>query len=278
MVGKMEALRIGFIGGGNMATALIAGLLDKGGLSREQIQASDVSAEQRKSLSERFGIVTQADNAPLVEWAQCLVLAVKPQSVPQALDSCRDKFTNDKFLISICAGVSIADLMRRLGSSSRVVRAMPNTPALVSQGATAMAAGPHASPKDRSVALELFSVVGKCWEVNEPQLDAVTGLSGSGPAYVLLFAEALADGGVRAGLPREIARQLALQTLLGTATLAQSSGVHLAELRDRVTSPAGTTAEGLFALESAGVRAAVIDAVTQATERSRELGAISGGK
>lgn len=274
----MEALRIGFIGGGNMATALIAGLLDKGGLPREQIQASDVSAEQRNALSERFGIVTQADNAQLVEWAQCLVLAVKPQSVPQALDACRDKFTTDKVLISICAGVSIADLMRRLGSTSRVVRAMPNTPALVSQGATAMAAGPHASAQDRGVAIELFSVVGKCWEVSEPQLDAVTGLSGSGPAYVLLFLEALADGGVRAGLPREIARQLALQTLLGTATLAQSSGVHLAELRDRVTSPAGTTAEGLFALESAGVRAAVIDAVTQATERSRELGAMSSSK
>jgi pyrroline-5-carboxylate reductase len=272
----MEALRIGFIGGGNMATALIAGLLDKGGLSRDQVRASDVNPAQLQALAERFGITTVTDNQALIEWAECVVLAVKPQSVARALLGCREKFTGDKLLISICAGVSIADLMQRAGDEARVVRAMPNTPALVSQGATGLAPGPHATERDRSVALQLFTLVGKCWEVTEAQLDAVTGLSGSGPAYVLLFAEALADGGVRQGLPREISRQLALQTVLGTATLAQASGdVHMAELRDRVTSPAGTTIEGLMALESAGVRAAVIDAVSAATERSRELGALS---
>jgi pyrroline-5-carboxylate reductase len=275
---RMEALRIGFIGGGNMATALIAGLLDKGGLASEQVRASDVDAAQLKALTERFGITTVTDNLALIEWAECLVLAVKPQSVAQALLGCREKFTGDKLLISICAGVPILELMQRVGDEARVVRAMPNTPALISQGATGLAAGPHATERDRAFALELFTLVGKCWEVSEAQLDAVTGLSGSGPAYVLLFAEALADGGVRQGLPREISRQLALQTVLGTATLAQGSGVHMAELRDRVTSPAGTTIEGLMALEGAGVRAAVIDAVSAATERSRELGALSAAR
>jgi pyrroline-5-carboxylate reductase len=195
--------------------------------------------------------------------------------VPQVLLGARDKFTKDKLLVSICAGISIAQLQSGLGDAARVIRAMPNTPALISQGATAFAMGSKANSSDRAFALELFGLVGKCWEVGETQLDAVTGLSGSGPAYVLLFAEALADGGVRAGLPREIARQLALQTVLGTASLAQQGTAHMADLRDRVTSPAGTTIEGLVALERGGVRAAVIEAVTAATQRSRELGAAS---
>ncbi|HEX2736269.1 MAG TPA: pyrroline-5-carboxylate reductase [Polyangiaceae bacterium] len=269
----METRCIGFIGGGNMASALIAGLIDKGTVAREQIRASDVSSAQLQVLTNRFGIETTTDNAALVDWADCVILAVKPQTVAQALGPCATKFGQTKLLISVCAGVSIEGLAERVGKDTRIVRAMPNTPALIGEGATAFAMGPSATVADQAFASELFGLVGKALVVAETQLDAVTGLSGSGPAYALLFMEALADGGVRMGLSRDVARELAIQTLLGTARLAAQGDAHLAELRDRVTSPAGTTAEGLFALERGGVRAALVDAVAQATLRSRELGA-----
>lgn len=269
----MEARRIGFIGAGNMATAMISGLLGNAKLAPDSVRASDVNDAALASLRGRYSITTcAADNGALIDWAQCVVLAVKPQNVAQALQAAAGKFGTDKLLVSLCAGIGIAELQQLCGAGAKVVRAMPNTPALVGAGATALAASPEVSPSELAFALELFGSVGRCWTVTEAQLDAVTGLSGSGPAYVMLFIEALADGGVRSGLSREIAQQLALQTVLGSARLLLETNEHPAVLRDRVTSPAGTTAEGLAALERGGVRHSVIDAVCSASQRSRQLG------
>lgn len=254
-----------------MATALLSGLLAGSEFPRDHVRACDVSEARRAALSQDFGITTVADNVELVKWAECLVLAVKPQVVEAALAPCRGAFSAEQLVISVCAGVTIEQLSGIVGAA-RVLRVMPNTPALVGAGATAVARGPSVTADDERFASELFQLVGKCWWVSEAQLDAVTGLSGSGPAYVMLFIEALADGGVRSGLPRDVALELATQTVIGSARLLEGSATHPAELRDRVTSPAGTTSAGLFALERAAFRHAVIDAVCSATERSRELG------
>lgn len=268
----METRNIGFVGGGNMATALISGLLSNTEFGKNRVRCCDPNPESRASLEQRFGIHVGTDAAALVDWADCIVLAVKPQAVQGALGPIAGLFTADKLLISVAAGVTIQRLARLCGADVRIVRAMPNTPALVGCGATAISAGTTALPADVEFARALFASVGKAWAVAEEQLDAVTGLSGSGPAYVMLFAESLADGGVRAGLPRTVAFELAVQTLLGSATLL-ASGEHPAVLKDRVASPAGTTIEGLYALERGGFRHAVMDAVCEATARSRALGA-----
>ncbi len=268
----MEAKKIGFVGGGNMASALIAGLLDAGGLSKDWVRCAEPNAERAAALHELFGIETTADNAELVAWADCVVVAVKPQVLDAALSPCKAAWSADKLLVSVAAGVTIERLTALTAPEVRVLRAMPNTPALVRQGATGLAAGASASSEDVAFGRALFELVGGCWSVAESQLDAVTGLSGSGPAYVMLFIEALADGGVRAGLPRDVAQRLAMQTVLGAAALANAGEAHTAELKDRVTSPAGTTIEGVFALERGGFRHAVIDAVCEASKRATELG------
>jgi pyrroline-5-carboxylate reductase len=201
-----------------------------------------------------------------------VVLAVKPQVVERALAGTQTAFASDKLMVSVCAGVGTEQLESLAGEGVRVIRAMPNTPALVGQGATALARGRLATDRDETFATELFESVGRCWLVAEAQLDAVTGLSGSGPGFVMLFLEALADGGVRAGLPRAVASQSAIQPVLGSAALAASSESHPAQLNARVTSPAGTTIEGIAALERGGFRHAVIDAVCSAAARSAALG------
>lgn len=180
--------------------------------------------------------------------------------------------TASHLLISIAAGITLAAIEAKVHTSVRVVRVMPNTPSLVGQGATAIALGKYASREDEAFALELFNAVGSAYAVEEKVLDAVTGLSGSGPAYVFLFIEALADGGVRAGLPRAVALALAVQTVKGAATMVQETGVHPGELKDRVTSPGGTTITGVHALERGGFRGTVMDAVMEASKRSAELG------
>jgi pyrroline-5-carboxylate reductase len=258
-----------------MATALISGLLDTGALPRDHVRCSDASADRRKLIADEHGIETGPDNAAIVEWADCVVLAVKPQIVETALLPCRPKFSSAKLLVSVCAGVPVERLSQLCGAGTRVVRAMPNTPALVRQGASALTGGGTVSDSDARFVTELFGAVGKCWWVDESQMDAVTGLSGSGPAYVMLFIESLADGGVRAGLPRQVATELAVQTVLGSATLAAQESTHTAALKDRVTSPAGTTIEGVYALERGGFRGVVINAVCEASARSRQLGAKS---
>lgn len=264
--------RIGFVGGGAMAEALLGGLL-AAGVPATLLGASDPDPGRRKLLAETFGVATHADNGDAVVGSDLVVLAVKPSIVESALRALPSRDVARPLWVSIAAGVPIAKLAALLPAGARIVRAMPNTPALVRAGATAIAAGGTASAADREAATALFETVGVCWEApQESLLDAVTGLSGSGPAYVFVFLEALGDAGVRMGLPREAAYQLAFQTVLGAAKLAQETGRHPAALKDQVTSPGGTTIAGLERLEAGGFRAAVYEAVAAATRRSRELG------
>jgi len=266
--------RFGFVGGGAMAEALVGGLVASG-VSPDRIRVADPDPARQKVLAEAHGVVVTGANAEAVAGADVAVVAVKPNVVADALGALCDGPTDvgATLWISIAAGIPLATLERALGPGARVVRAMPNTPALVHAGATAIHANESCRTADRAVARALFEAVGTCWEApNEGLLDAVTGLSGSGPAYVFVFLEALGDAGVRMGLPRDAAYQLAFQTVLGAAKLALESGRHPASLKDQVTSPGGTTIAGLERLEAGGFRAALHDAVEAATRRSRELG------
>ena len=267
--------RFGFIGGGAMAEALAGGLLGSG-VSPERIRIADPDPARQKHLHETHGLSAGSDNAEAVAGCDVVVVAVKPNVAGAALSALREGGSDvtQPLWISIAAGVSLATPESALGAGARIVRAMPNTPALVHAGATAIHANAAASAEDRATAHAFFAAVGTCWEApNEGLLDAVTGLSGSGPAYVFVFLEALGDAGVRMGLPRDAAYDLAFQTVLGAAKLAIESGRHPAALKDQVTSPGGTTIAGLERLEAGGFRAALHDAVEAATRRSRELGA-----
>ncbi|MCA9623267.1 MAG: pyrroline-5-carboxylate reductase [Myxococcales bacterium] len=263
--------RIAFVGGGNMAEALLAGLLEAG-VAPERICASDPSASRRDHLAARHGVAVSASNAAAVAGATLVVLAVKPSVVVPACREIAAAVASEALVLSIAAGVPTATIEAELPEGARVVRAMPNTPALVQAGATAVAPGHAAGDADLALAEAVFGAVGLTVRVPESGLDAVTGLSGSGPAYVMLMIEALADGGVKAGLPRDVAQALATQTVLGSAELQRQTGEHPAVLKDRVTSPGGTTIAGLAVLEAAGLRGALLEAVVAAAERSRELG------
>jgi pyrroline-5-carboxylate reductase len=240
-----------------------------------RVRAAEPVAARREQVARALGIDVGDDNAALVGASDVVVLAVKPGVAAPVLDALRKELGDacaEPLWISIAAGLSLTRLGRELPAGARVVRAMPNTPALVRAGATAFAANAAVTTTDRTVAQALFESVGFAWEApDETLLDAVTGLSGSGPAYVFVFLDALADAGVRSGLPRDIAHRLACQTVFGAAKLAIESGLHPGELKDRVTSPGGTTIAGLARLEAGGLRAAVHDAVEAATRRSREL-------
>lgn len=268
----MKERRIGFIGAGNMATALVRGLFTSGLVTADHVRASDPNPERLALLSREHGIVTDADNQAVGRWADLVVLAVKPQVVDAALAHLAPSLAAGTLLVTIAAGVSTAALEARLPESVRVVRAMPNTPAIAQAGATAVAHGSRSTPEDLELAKSLFGAVGRVVTLDEGLMNAVTGLSGSGPAYVLLVIEALADGGVKVGLGRDAALLLATQTVLGSAKLLLETGEHPARLRDMVTSPGGTTIAGLHALESGGLRPALIDAVERATQRAFELG------
>jgi pyrroline-5-carboxylate reductase len=268
----LDGVRIGFIGAGAMAEAL-AGGLRAAGIAAAQLRLADPDPARRKHIEASLGVETTADNAAVVAQSDVVLLAVKPQVVPAVLAALTDASDRARPLwISIAAGVRIARLETALGARARIVRAMPNTPALVRSGATAICGNRAATAEDLSRAHAIFASVGTCWTApREALLDAVTGLSGSGPAYVFVFLEALGDAGVRMGLPRDAAYQLAFQTVLGAARLAIEDGRHPAQLKDQVTSPGGTTIAGLERLEAGGLRAAVYDAVAAAARRSREL-------
>ena len=272
MSGALDALRIGFIGGGAMARALAGGLV-AAGFPVERLSAADPAEEQRRLFESEVGAEVGAENGPVVEGSDLVVLSVKPGVVGTVLDDLRDTPELDRPLwVSIAAGVTLEAIGERLPGRSRIVRAMPNTPALVAAGATAYCANAASTETDREAAHALFESVGLAWNApNEGLLDAVTGLSGSGPAYVFLILEALGDAGVRMGLPRDAAHELACQTVLGATRLAIETGRHPASLKDQVTSPGGTTIAGLEQLEAAGVRSALYRAVAAATARSREL-------
>jgi pyrroline-5-carboxylate reductase len=271
-VAQLDSQNFGFIGGGAMGDALIGGLL-AAGLSPERIRVAEVDPGRRKQLEETRGVATEADGAPVVEASDVVVLALKPGVIRPVLDGLAGSSALERPLwISIAAGVTLRRLEAPLPDSARIVRAMPNTPALVGAGATAICGNSRAGQEDLGLARQLFESVGTCWTApNEGLLDAVTGLSGSGPAYVFVFLEALGDAGVRMGLPREVAYQLAFQTVFGAAKLALEQGQHPGVLKDQVTSPGGTTIAGVERLEAGGLRAAVHAAVERATQRSREL-------
>jgi pyrroline-5-carboxylate reductase len=260
------------IGAGNMAGALVRGLLVSASVTKEQIRASDVLEEKRRALAEAHGIVVSDDNAAVARFADIVVLAVKPQIIGQATATLAEALAPETLVVSVAAGVPLRALEALLPNSRRIVRAMPNTPALVLAGATGLAASTGADARDLEAATALFEAVGRVVHVEEPLLDAVTGLSGSGPAYVMLVIEALTEGGVKAGLDRETALSLATEVVHGSAKLLVETKDDPAHLRQMVTSPNGTTVAGLRALETGGLVAALVAAVESATRRSRELG------
>jgi pyrroline-5-carboxylate reductase len=268
--------RIGFIGAGAMAEALAGGLV-AAGVGREQLLASDVDPARRRGFAERLGIATSGENAEVARRSDVVVLAVKPAAIAPLLVELRRSAAGEierVLWISIAAGVPLAALAAGLGARARIVRAMPNTPALVRAGATGLHGNAATSAPDRSAARALFEGVGIAWEApEEALLDAVTGLSGSGPAYLFAFLEALAAAGAAAGLPPDAAERLARQTVYGAAKLALESERSPAELREQVSSPGGTTLAGLARLEAGGFAGALADAVAAATRRAAELGA-----
>jgi pyrroline-5-carboxylate reductase len=265
-------LTIGFLGAGKMATALARGFIQAELVGLKDIVAADPVDAARKHFTDEIGVMTTESNADLAKTANVLILAVKPDQCTGVLTRLRSKFTTNHLLISIAAGVTLAKLESALPPGARVIRVMPNTPALVGRAASAFALGKCATPADGELARRLLSAVGIAFQVKEPLLDAVTGLSGSGPAYVFQFIEALSDGGVASGLPRDLATKLAAQTVLGAAKMVLETGQHPGALKDQVTSPGGTTIEGLHELEKGRMRAIVMSAVRAATEKSKKLG------
>jgi pyrroline-5-carboxylate reductase len=263
--------KIAFIGGGQMAEALIGGLLGARLCSPERLWVTDPIVDRQDLLKRKFHIQVGGQNREAAAWADVVVLAVKPQILDGLLTEIRSDLA-DRLVVSVVAGAPILRIAAACGAKTRVIRTMPNTPAVVHEGMTAMAIGPGIGQADVACVREMFESVGKVIPVEERLMDAVTGLSGSGPAYVFLAIEALTDGGVKMGLSREIAGLLAAQTVLGAARMVLETGQHPARLKDQVTSPGGTTIAGVHELEQGGLRATLINAVEAATKRSQELG------
>jgi pyrroline-5-carboxylate reductase len=268
----IPARSISFIGGGNMAEAMVRGLLRGGHYAPGSISVSAPRAERGDELQDRYGVYASTDNREVAARGDIVMLSVKPQILRTILGEIAASIRDDALIISIAAGFPISAIEARLGRPMRIVRAMPNTPALVDSGATAISRGPHATPADVEHAKRIFDAVGITVELDESLLDAVTGLSGSGPAYVFLILEALSDAGVKVGLSRRTAQLLATQTVLGSAKLLLETNEHPGRLKDMVTSPGGTAITGLHTLEHGGLRTTLMDAVEAATRRSKELG------
>lgn len=267
-----RAESIGFIGGGNMGEALIRGFISASKFRAEKVSVYDVSRSRTEYLVKEFGIRGCASIGEVAESSEIVVLSVKPQVISGVLDTLKLHLSHKPLVISIAAGIALSKIEGRLPEGTAVIRVMPNAAALVQQAASALSRGKAVSDEQMEIGLELFGAVGKGVEVEEKMMDAVTGLSGSAPAYVLLVIEALIDGGVLMGLPRQTARDLVVQTFIGTSALLAATGKHPAELKDTITSPGGTTIQGLQVLESCSVRGALIDCVEAATRRSAELG------
>jgi pyrroline-5-carboxylate reductase len=265
-------LRFAFLGGGNMAEALIKGLLTGLGINPRHVVATDVIHERCDYLRETYGISTSDDNPQAVRDNQVIFLAVKPQTVPTLLATIAQDVGRDKLIVSIAAGIPLSSLQHTLPDDSRIVRVMPNTPALVLAGAAGISPSTAATPADIALVERIFNVVGRATVVSDGMMDTVTGLSGSGPAFVFALIEGLSDGGVLMGLDRPTATMLAAQTVLGAAKMVLDTGKHPGELKDMVTSPAGTTIAGMQVLEDGGLRGLMMAAVRRATEQSQELG------
>ncbi|HHP7246232.1 MAG TPA: pyrroline-5-carboxylate reductase [Elainellaceae cyanobacterium] len=270
--------QLGIIGGGVMGEALLSRLVDREIYPPEQIVVSDPQSTRRDYLNQSYGVDVTSENAAIILDSKAVLLAIKPQIFDRVIANLRTAIANrepsdrsNQVVLSILAGMPLNRLESAFPNQP-VVRAMPNTPATIGVGMTAIAPGQYATESHLKLAKQIFEAVGAVVEVPEYQMDAVTGLSGSGPGYIAVAIEALIDGGVAAGLPRAIATQLAIQTVRGTAELLQTSGLHPAELKDRVTSPGGTTIAGIASLEQSGFRSALIEAVKTACQRSQELG------
>ena len=269
---SIKGKKVGFLGAGNMGEALIRGMLQAGLVPVGSIFASDPQRERLAHIARQYAIRAVEHNQDLVRDADVVVLAVKPQIMATVLAEIAPAVDARTLCISVAAGVPTGTIRSHLGRPVRLIRVMPNTPALVLEGVTAIARADGLEPGDLEIALELFGAVGKAVVLEEDALDAVTGLSGSGPAYVAIVIESLADGGVKMGLDRATAMTLAAQTVLGSAKLILETGAHPGQLKDMVSSPGGTTIAGIAALEEGGVRRTFINAVERATLRSRELG------
>ena len=272
----LQEKRIGFIGAGAMGGALCRGLVRANAAPANRILVSDPHTAHIDALHESLGVKKAENNAQVAKFTDILVLAVKPWMVAKVMEEIAESLKREgkplPLIISIAAGVTIAKLEAMTSEPIPIIRAMPNTPAQVGKGACAFCRGTHVLDEHAAQASEIFKSVGIAVETPESSMDAVTALSGSGPAYIYLMIEAMIDGGVRAGLPRDVANQLAVQTVAGAAEMVLKTGMHPAQLRDMVTTPAGTTIEAIASLENSGLRAALIDAISKAAQRSKELG------
>jgi pyrroline-5-carboxylate reductase len=264
--------KIGVIGAGKIGSAIARGIIRAGLVNKESVMSSDVSEELRQAIARDLDIKVTPDNGALCDFAEIIILAVKPQIVDPVAREIAKKLGKSKLLVSVAAGVPLGRIETHLERGARVVRVMPNIPCVIGAGAAGFAGGGHATAADLEKVGAILNSFGVGLAVEEKYLDAVTGLSGSGPAYVFLFMEALADGGVQVGLSRDVALKLAMQTVYGAARMALESNKHLSELKDEVTSPGGTTIAGLYAMEQNGFRGTVMKAVVSATRRSQELG------
>lgn len=264
-------MKIGFIGLGNMADAMISGMLKKDIVKPENIAGSAKTAATREKMAVRYGIGVRENNRDVASWADILVLAVKPQFFAEVISEIKDAVSPETLLISIAAGKTIAWIEEAFGRQIKLVRCMPNTPALVGEGCTGVCVNERVSEKEKNDSMELMESFGKAKLVPERLMDAVGALAGSSPAYVFMFIEAMADAGVAAGIPRAQAYEFAAQAVCGSAKLVLESGRHPGELKDMVCSPGGTTIQGVRVLEEKGMRGAVMDALAACVEKSKEL-------
>ncbi|WP_406660038.1 pyrroline-5-carboxylate reductase [Methanolobus sp. ZRKC3] len=269
---SLEGKKLGVIGTGKMGSALIEGIYNAGIIPGSDMYASDIFEASLRELNKKFGINVSVENSETIKNCDVIILAVKPQILKSVLSTIKESLDSSKLLISIAAGVKLEDIEKELNSDARVVRVMPNIAATVSEAASAVSAGKNASANDAEEVMAIFQLVGSAIIVPENLMDAVTGVSGSGPAYIFPVIEALADGGVYEGLDRNSALILAAQTVLGAAKMVLETGSHPAHLKDMVTSPGGTTIRGIHVLEESGVRAAFMNAVIASSDRSKELG------
>lgn len=264
-------MRIGIIGLGNMATAMIGGMLQNNIVQKEELLGSAATETTISRIAERYGIQTTLDNRRVAEWAQILILAVKPQFLPDVIGQIRDCIHEDTLLITIAAGKQLSWYEEAFGRKLRLVRCMPNTPAMVGEGCTAVCVNEQVSAEEKAQAIALMNSCGKTCEIRENLMDAFSAVAGSSPAYVFMFIEAMADAGVAAGMPRAAAYEAAAQSVLGSAKLLLESGKHPGELKDMVCSPGGTTIQGVRVLEEEHMRGAVMDAILACVDKAKQL-------
>jgi len=267
----LKGKKLAVLGAGKLGETLIKGLIEAGVTTAASVTVTAAHQERLDQVREKFGVSCTLSNADAARSADVIILSVKPQTVPAVLADIRDVLRPPQILISVAASVSAAFIEKHLGSPVAVIRAMPNTPCLVDKGMTGIAPGTNASRQDLELARYIFSAVGRTVVADEKHMDAITGLSASGPAFIYIIIESLAEAGVKVGLPRDIATELAAQTVVGAGSMVLETGEHPAKLKDTVTTPAGCTIDGILELEDGGLRVTLIKAVVKATERAKEL-------